>query len=224
MTHQVAKIVSTTIAPIDLPVRVKDIRGQKFNMLTAVSFLGVYGQRKHAKWLFRCDCGNDCIALASNVIAGTTKACGCLMQSSKVRHGDSASRTYHIYYGMLDRCLKPGRRGYERYGGAGITVCDRWRESYKNFIEDMGHCPEGMSLDRVNPLGNYEPGNCEWSHIVEQNNNRKSRWLAYAKAEREKTIQECVALIRNLPSNAGVYVDRRETEAAILALSKGDQS
>jgi hypothetical protein len=76
---------------------------------------------------------------------------------------------------MLARTTNTKRHDYERYGGRGITVCDRWVDSFKNFLEDMGERPVGMTLDRVDNDGNYEPDNCRWADIITQNVNQRTR-------------------------------------------------
>ncbi len=99
-------------------------------------------------------------------------ACG------RIIHGASKTgektRTYCIWEGMKKRCLDPKSVSYPRYGALGITVCAKWKNSFEAFLSDMGECPEGLSIDRFpNKTGNYEPGNCRWATMVEQNNNRK---------------------------------------------------
>jgi hypothetical protein len=85
--------------------------------------------------------------------------------------GGSDSRTYRIWAGMKQRCLNPKTTHYGYYGGRGIKVCERWMD-YRNFLADMGEAPEGLSLDRINPDGNYEPGNCRWATDKVQANNK----------------------------------------------------
>lgn len=73
---------------------------------------------------------------------------------------------------MMQRCCNPRNPAYPKYGGAGITVCDRWRHDFKAFLEDMGPRPEETSLDRIDGKKNYEPGNCRWGTIAQQARNR----------------------------------------------------
>ena len=79
---------------------------------------------------------------------------------------------------MKKRCLNPSDRGYKNYGGRGITVCDSWKNSFEAFYRDMGPCPPGLELDRIDNNGPYEPGNCHWTTRTQnQHNTRKNRWL-----------------------------------------------
>jgi hypothetical protein len=74
---------------------------------------------------------------------------------------------------MVERCTNPGHVSYARYGGRGVTVCDRWR-TFANFAEDMGERPAGFSIDRINPDGHYEPSNCRWATALTQRHNRSA--------------------------------------------------
>lgn len=87
-------------------------------------------------------------------------------------HGMSYTPTWNSWAAMRDRCLKKSHMHYGRYGGAGITICERW-DKFQNFLADMGERPDGMSLDRIDSAGNYEPGNCRWATAKEQRANQK---------------------------------------------------
>lgn len=88
----------------------------------------------------------------------------------KLRHGMSKEKIHYTWKNMKARCFNKARPGYKNYGGRGITVCDRWLV-FENFLADMGECPEGRSLDRINNDGNYEPSNCRWATRLEQSHN-----------------------------------------------------
>lgn len=89
-------------------------------------------------------------------------------------HGSSRNPTYSKYQAMKQRCLNPKHVGYPNYGGRGVKVCQRWLNSFENFLEDMGEAPTGASIDRVNSDGDYEPSNCRWATRDEQANNTRA--------------------------------------------------
>jgi hypothetical protein len=153
--------------------------GQKFGRLTVLRREGSQG--KGATWLCLCDCGTEHVVRRSDLTSGNTKSCGCLRreQASKasLSHGQSGTPTYASWEAMKRRCLNPNSPDYHRYGGRGITVCDRWL-SFENFLADMGERAEGTSLGRIGDEGNYEPGNVRWMTPEEQAANRRPRTKA----------------------------------------------
>lgn len=90
-------------------------------------------------------------------------------------HGGSATPEYRAWAGAIERCTRQSRPGFENYGGRGITVCDRWRNSFAAFLADMGSRPRGASLDRIDVDGSYEPGNCRWATREQQARNTRLR-------------------------------------------------
>lgn len=93
------------------------------------------------------------------------------------RHGHFKSRTYNAWSAMIQRCTNPSDKHWPDYGGRGIRVCKRWRNSFSAFLSDLGECPRGLSLDRIDNNGHYEPDNCRWTDTITQNGNRRTARL-----------------------------------------------
>jgi hypothetical protein len=158
-------------------MRLLDLTGKKFSKLTVESEAGrdSYGR---AQWLCVCDCGERVIIGSNNLRTGNSKSCGCVkrqwLESGKANrtHGMTKTGAHVSWRKMIERCEKTYCRRYADYGGRGIKVCDRWKV-FENFYADMGDRPEGMSLDRIDVNGNYEPSNCRWATPQQQRANRR---------------------------------------------------
>lgn len=161
-----------------------NLTGTNFGRLTVGAFLGSRGGNGY--WSCACDCGGTAEVSTVHLRRGHTQSCGCLQReiTSRVQgtHRESVhsglSKEYNAWVRMKQRCFNPKAPRFERWGGRGITVCDRWRNSFENFLADMGRSPPGTSLDREDNDGNYEPGNCRWATPKEQAANRGGRFTA----------------------------------------------
>jgi hypothetical protein len=151
--------------------------GEKFGRLTVLSLSHTSKGYRH--YLCKCECGASHTVQGTSLRSGNTKSCGCLARDNGRRqgslaktHGMSGSRVYGVYKAMLARCSNPGVASFQYYGAKGVKVCLRWTDSFENFYADMGPCPEGFSIDRIDSNGNYEPSNCRWVTNQMQSQNR----------------------------------------------------
>jgi hypothetical protein len=165
----------------------KDMTGQRFGKLTVLERApnNTAGKTPCSQWKCQCDCGATAVVRGHCLRTGHTTSCGCHGRSvggKRTRtHGRSGEGIYIIWQKMIERCHKPDNPAYDRYGGRGIYVCDRWRESFENFLEDMGERPSlEHSIDRKENDGPYCKDNCRWATDTEQaRNTRRNHYLTY---------------------------------------------
>lgn len=158
-------------------VEKEKLKNEKYGMLTLL-YETEERYFNNVVWRVRCDCGTEKNIPLSRIKVGDVKSCGCSTHemgiTSKGLDGRTKTRLYRIWCGIKSRCYNPNSPEYDRYGGAGVRVCNRWLESFDNFKEDMeeGYSDE-VSIDRIDPKGSYEPHNCRWASAVEQSYNQK---------------------------------------------------
>lgn len=163
----------------------EDYIGKRYGTLTVVAFDGLksFGRGKAAYFTFECDCGARFSAQKSNVGAKAQRG-GC-RECNPVKHlsapnGATAHPLYKRWVNMMDRCSNPGCKSFPDYGARGISVCSRWKDGedgktgFECFVSDMGPCPAGYTIERLDTEGGYNPGNCCWIPKAAQSANRRS--------------------------------------------------
>lgn len=161
-----------SLQTVSLKSKTRDIVGRQFGRLVVTRF-SHYAKR--AMWECRCVCGKTTLVPADKLLSGHTSSCGCLQRESRdtTTHGKSNTPEYNIWCMMIDRCNATGTSRSKHYGDRGIKVCQRWRNSFTNFLEDMGERPSRHhSIDRKDTNGDYSPDNCKWATQLEQVRNR----------------------------------------------------
>lgn len=165
--------------------------GQRFGRLVVIGEAPRFNG--HKMLVCQCDCGSIKTAYQSKMIKGHTRSCGCFSIDSRrermTTHGKTGTRAYIIWKHIRQRCHNPKDAAFKDYGGRGITVCDRWRESFENFLADMGECPLGLEIDRIKNDKGYEPGNCKWSTKTENCRNRRSNRLITHNGETRLSVE-----------------------------------
>jgi hypothetical protein len=155
--------------------KILELAGQRFGKLIVENQNPVRALSGSVRWDCICDCGKKTTTIGTNLIKGFTHSCGCIQKEAVTTHGMTGTPEYNSWNSMIQRCTNSNHDAYYRYGGRGITVCDRWLNSVYSFIEDMGFRPSSNhTLDRIENDKGYYKDNCRWATRTEQNNNTSS--------------------------------------------------
>jgi len=206
--------------------------GKKFGRLTVLrlSEKTVSG----TKWVCACDCGKNTSVTTSKLKSGGTKSCGCLasemLSRRNFKHGHTAGNKftpeYHSWASMITRCYNQKSKSYKSHGAKGVGVCDRWRNSFENFIADMGPRPPGHSLDRICNTGSYTPKNCRWATGVVQARNRSSTLFVTVGGSTKSLMEWCDiygvkrARIRSMVEKRGMTYSAADESIAVAPATK----
>lgn len=175
-------------------MKIKNVIGSTYGLLTAIKEIE---GRKTRTFVCKCLCGRLADVTLSNLRSGNTTSCGCYQREiakqantihGKSGRGDRRSRVYVIWMNMIQRCTNEQSTSWPRYGGLGITVCDRWMK-FENFLFDMGEPPAKHSIDRKNNTGSYCLENCVWASNKQQARNKRNNVFVTYKGQ-TKTIAE----------------------------------
>lgn len=154
-------------------MRKVDLTGRQFGRLFVKEDGGSVEGRP--VWHCVCDCGNSVTVKAGHLRSGNTKSCGCYREDTITRHGLYKHPLYKVHSSIKSRCYNTKCRGFKNYGGRGITVCERWLESFENFYEDVSDgYADGLELDRIDSDGEYSPENTRWATKQQNSFNRRA--------------------------------------------------
>lgn len=181
MVLRLRKFLTNSPWDADMTIQKAEMMHRRFGRLLVYADAGKTKAGDYC-YLTLCDCGESKVIRGSVMRSGSTKSCGCIRRETTAaknyKHGGVGTPTYESWQGMKNRCLNRNQPEWQRYGGAGVTIDPAWMD-FASFVADMGERPEGKTLDRINPFGNYEKSNCRWATVKEQNNNQRKHWKGH---------------------------------------------
>lgn len=173
-----------------------DLTSRKFGRLTVEKY--AFTKNNVAYWQCICECGNKKIIRANDLKSGRVKSCGCLLKEMRTKHGGTDSRLYRVWRSIKSRCYYPNHNNYRLYGARGIVMCEEWKEnflSFQNWALENGYDEKAKkwecTIDRIDYNGIYEPNNCRWVTIKEQQNNKRNNVYIDYKHERHSLAEWC---------------------------------
>lgn len=195
-----------------------DLKKDKYGRWTLLSE-SAKTRSNHKRYLCRCECGVVRTVRMIHLKSGASKSCGCLKREICAEsgrrnriHGNAGERatlTYKSWRAMTQRCCNPKNAGYSIYGAKGISVCDRWKTSFQNFLADMGERPTAShSIDRINPRGQYDPANCRWATPLQQQRNRTNNTFVTIDG-----VRKCVTEWVEAPGSVSKSAFRRRIQS-----------
>jgi hypothetical protein len=171
---------------IPLPKQAKDLTSKRFGRLLVLAYAGTDAKRR-LLWFCQCDCGQEITISRSQLLSDHVQSCGCLHNEQLItrnrKHGLAKHPLYGSWLTMIARCTNPNTKSYSSYGARGITVCERWHQSFPDFLSDVSALPDfgapGYSLDRIDNDGNYAPENVRWANRKVQRRNSPANLIIF---------------------------------------------
>lgn len=205
----------------------QDLSGMRFGEWSVISFVR-FDKSRISMWKCRCACGVERIVNGRNLKNGSSKSCGCLQRKivskTSYKHGQSRSLLYQVWGNMIQRCTNENTPGYKDYGGKGVSVCAEWLKDSNSFLKwaRMNGYEKGLTLDRKNNDGDYEPSNCRWVTQKEQSYNKSNNRILTFRGK-SKTLTEWCSELGLKPTTVSARLKRGRTveESLTLPIGKG---